>query len=323
LTTISVVVASYSPGPRLHEIAHALTQQAGPPPALEIVLVVTKPSSPFLTPLQALVQTGTCRIVPDPGIGLSYARNLGIINSSGDIICFLDDTAVPEEGYLETVKEVFADPKVDAMGGPVIPAYEGSLPAWFGPAFHEFIGSYISVPAGEMSYSAGAYGANMAFRRIVFQRFGLFDCRLGRKPGSLLSGEESEFFLRIHRGGARSVFKPCARVRHHVPADRLSKRFARQRFFWGGVTDVRVKMIIGLPRPRIRDKIRALVAPKKTQAEGPSIGLGDGSEYETFLKECSQLYGLGRLTEMVNPYGLRHDRRCHSLGGLCRQARPV
>jgi glucosyl-dolichyl phosphate glucuronosyltransferase len=48
------------------------------------------------------------------------------------------------------------------------------------------------------------FGANMAFRRVVFDRVGLFDTSRGRKGAVLASGEDGEMFERIHRAGLRS-----------------------------------------------------------------------------------------------------------------------
>ena len=45
------------------------------------------------------------------------------------------------------------------------------------------------------------FGANMAFRRHVFDRVGLFDTSRGRKGAVLASGEDGEMFERILAGG--------------------------------------------------------------------------------------------------------------------------
>lgn len=48
---------------------------------------------------------------------LSKSRNIGIANSSGDIICFTDDDGVPEADWLNKLVTAYEDPKVSAAGG--------------------------------------------------------------------------------------------------------------------------------------------------------------------------------------------------------------
>lgn len=43
------------------------------------------------------------KIVSCPEANLSMSRNIGIRNASGDIICFIDDDAVPEPGWLDAL----------------------------------------------------------------------------------------------------------------------------------------------------------------------------------------------------------------------------
>ncbi|MBN1307892.1 MAG: glycosyltransferase family 2 protein [Chitinispirillaceae bacterium] len=54
-----------------------------------------------------------------------------------------------------------------------------------------------------------AYGAVMVFRREIFNRVGLFD------DDYFLFFEETEFYLRMHVNGLRTLLCPRARVYHH------------------------------------------------------------------------------------------------------------
>lgn len=48
---------------------------------------------------------------------LSMSRNIGIAMASGDIVCFIDDDAVPEPDWLDQLATGYRDPKVAAVGG--------------------------------------------------------------------------------------------------------------------------------------------------------------------------------------------------------------
>jgi cellulose synthase/poly-beta-1,6-N-acetylglucosamine synthase-like glycosyltransferase len=83
-----------------------------------------------------------------------------------------------------------------------------------------------------------AVGANMAVRRSVVQQVGTFATHLGRRAGTLLCGEDHDLCARVFAAGFRSEYRPELRVRHWVPADRLTLRYFVRWFFWSGITEV-------------------------------------------------------------------------------------
>jgi GT2 family glycosyltransferase len=84
-------------------------------------------------------------------------------------------------------------------------------------------------------------GANMAVRREVLERVGGWRTDLGKLRGTLRTGEDHEFYLRLARSGARGVYEPTAVVRHHVPASRLTRAYFREWFFGNGRTVARLE----------------------------------------------------------------------------------
>jgi hypothetical protein len=86
-------------------------------------------------------------------------------------------------------------------------------------------------------YPEHPYGANMAVRKSVYEAFGGFDLRLGRKPGGLRSNGETEFFRRVSTAGLTIVYEPAAVVHHRVPATMSRPEWICSRFYWQGVSD--------------------------------------------------------------------------------------
>ncbi|MBX6315107.1 MAG: hypothetical protein IRY99_19690 [Isosphaeraceae bacterium] len=60
-----------------------------------------------------------------------------------------------------------------------------------------------------------AIGASIAIRAAVLKRYP-FNCRLGRMGKSLISGEDSEPFLRLIKDGYRGAWVPGAKARHVI-----------------------------------------------------------------------------------------------------------
>jgi len=74
-------------------------------------------------------------------------------------------------------------------------------------------------------------GANFAFPRWVFQRFGLFDTRLDRQGARLFGGGDSDMIRRIRAKGLEAWFVPGARALHQMPASRLCFMYAARHAF--------------------------------------------------------------------------------------------
>lgn len=178
--------------------------------------------------------------------GLSGARNTGVAAASGDILVFLDDDACPRPGWLATIMEAFLDNSVIGVGGTAYPRWEGDVPAWLPPEFYWVVGcSYRGLPQRVMPIR-NPIGANMAFRRDVFDRVGGFSDGIGRVGRTPLGCEETELSIRATRGIAgRIVQIPGAIVDHLVPADRTGWRYFRRRCWAEGISKAIVAHSVG------------------------------------------------------------------------------
>ena len=84
-------------------------------------------------------------------------------------------------------------------------------------------------------------GANAAFRRVAFEKYGLFRTDLG--PSGEQRGitcEDTEFGHRLIRSGERIVYAPEAVVYHPVDPNRLNRSYFQTWFYNDGRSSVRV-----------------------------------------------------------------------------------
>jgi hypothetical protein len=70
-------------------------------------------------------------------------------------------------------------------------------------------------------------GANMAFRKTVFDTYGVFDVELGRRGEGLEGGEEKEMFLRLKKGKEKIYYVPGVSVRHIIPPHRVELAYIK------------------------------------------------------------------------------------------------
>lgn len=145
--------------------------------------------------------------LPEKKAGLSRARNAGLKAARGEIIVFTDDDVLVTENWLDEIhREFAADPNLFVLGGRVLLARAGLQEVAVFPATER---REIVFPNG----GGVAMGANMAFRREVFDRVGLFDVRLG--AGTFFAGgEDIELFYRALKAGYKFVYAPNVLVYH-------------------------------------------------------------------------------------------------------------
>ena len=164
------------------------------------------------------------RYVREPRPGLDWARNRAILECRGDILAYTDDDVVVDPGWVAALVDVFvADPEVMAVTGLVIPheleteaqrlfeAYGG-----FGRGFvRRWYRGAAGRPLAPVHGGTGKFGtgANMAYRRSIFDRIGGFDPALD--VGTCTNGGgDLEMFFRVLKEGHTLVYEPRAIVRH-------------------------------------------------------------------------------------------------------------
>jgi glycosyltransferase involved in cell wall biosynthesis len=170
------------------------------------------------------------RYVFEPQQGLSHARNRGIAEARGYILLFTDDDVCPDLDWLVRILDGMKRHGCDACGGYIAPAWEVAPPPWLTERFHGFLAvrTACTEDCPITDPRDAPFGANMAFRRDVFERIGAFDITRGRKGNVLAGGEDIEMFERLLRTGAKVMFFGSARVTHKIERFRLTKRYFRR-----------------------------------------------------------------------------------------------
>lgn len=201
--------------------------------------------------------------------GLSQARNAGLTASDGDIIGIIDDDEEVEEHWFEVIARELKDPTIHYIGGPYLANWQAPAPDWLPPGYPGVIGVMPPKHRGRFGpdHPGMLNGGNAAIRRTVFDQVGLYSTRLGRTAKGLLSEEDAEFFRRVLAAGISGMYVPDFAIFHHIPADRLTRKYHRSWAYWRavsqGVLDREqrepVKYLFGVPRHRIGRAIRGLL----------------------------------------------------------------
>jgi GT2 family glycosyltransferase len=174
---ISIVINTYNRAQHLPTTLEGLRTQTYP----EFEVVVVNGPSTDGTDLLLRHYAMDLKIVccPKPRLGLS--RNLGIEMAAGEIVAFIDDDAVPDNGWLEKLAFAYADPSVAAAGGYVFDIPLGHI-AWrvctctrtgeWSANSPRPAGAYLGRGADPFLY---LNGCNMSFRRCALLEIGGFN----------------------------------------------------------------------------------------------------------------------------------------------------
>ena len=122
-------------------------------------------------------------IIPTDGLRYYQQKNLGAASSDGEIVIFLDCDVVPEQGWLRSMLDAFADPTVAVVGGETYVELDGLV----GKAFALFWLFALRDPGSGLAPADFFHANNVAFRRSVFAAQPFPDAPIYRGQCTLLS----------------------------------------------------------------------------------------------------------------------------------------
>lgn len=228
---LSLIIATYNRAQSLLRTLRSVVSQSVAPELWECIVVnnnSTDNTAEVFACFAAENQGFDLRMVTEVKQGLSNARNAGITASKGEYIAIVDDDETLESSYIESYIEFFDSfPTAMAAGGAVRAEYESHRPRWMSHYTERMIANPIDLDVVVTLFpnSRVPAGGNMAFRREIFDRVGLFNPRLGRNGQSLIGGEENDLFARLRAAGELLYFVPNAAIYHHIPDAKLTDEY--------------------------------------------------------------------------------------------------
>jgi glycosyltransferase involved in cell wall biosynthesis len=195
------------------------------------------------------------RVVREERPGVSRARNRGIDEARGQLVAFIDDDAVAAPDWLERLADCFEETGALGAGGPAEPLWEATPPAWLSACAkaRSTVGAFdLGGPRRLLARREFLIGTNCAYRRSFFDEGHRFLHILAGRPG--FGMEDVELSTKAARLGP-VYYEPSARVRHAIPARKLTLSHLAACSFDNG----RKKAAIGRPlMPRWERDLRGV-----------------------------------------------------------------
>lgn len=239
--TVSVIVATRDRARLLAETLAAIQAQDYARDDLEIVVVDNGSADDTARVVEGSAHQGPFLVVHlhEPKPGKSHALNTALRHARGELLAFTDDDVLPAPGWIAAFRRAFEETGADYAAGRILPLWEAAPPSWMSPSLYGVLavpdGGTVRRPLGKnLNEEIMPIGANMAVRGAVIDRIGGWNPSLGKLQGTLRTGEDHEFALRMVAAGCRGVYEPAAWVYHRVPAERLELDYFRRWFHDNG-----------------------------------------------------------------------------------------
>ena len=230
---ISVILCTYNRCESLKKSISSVLLQDCPEVNFELIVVDNHSSdqTPQVCDLLLSQSAIPAQYLFEPKQGVSYARNLAIRRAKAPILAFFDDDVCVRRDWIATIKRAFDEhPDIDGLGGKVLPQWNDEIPLWLTPkhwtplALQDYGEQAICINTDQ---PLCLVAANLALRRKVFDRIGLFSPDLQRVKNGIGSMEDHELHLRLWEAGFQEMYLPNLIATAEVQAERLTKAYHR------------------------------------------------------------------------------------------------
>jgi hypothetical protein len=216
----------------VQRVLEACLHQGDWGPEDDILMVDSGSTSPLQVP-EGLEKR--IRLVREEAPGLARARVRGIRESRGEILIFVDDDTVLAPNYLQEARRILRErPYLGAIGGQLLPEYEGPLPLvekYYRErlAIREFRGEHWSNRWDD--FATSPIGGGLVVRREVAGEWARrceqtpWRLEMGRKGNALSGGEDFDLLHTACGMGLGKGIFASLRLTHVFPAHRLTEDF--------------------------------------------------------------------------------------------------
>jgi glucosyl-dolichyl phosphate glucuronosyltransferase len=248
---LSVVMATYNRAASLREALESFSSLAYPADLTWELLVVDNNSNDGTRQVVDSFSAKSrfpVRYLFEARQGRSAALNAGIAQATGEIIAFTDDDVLLDRDWLINLKKTFDEHGCAAFAGRVVPQWKHAKPDWLEMDGH-FAVTNFDLGNEVKEVKVPPLGANSAFRKDIFEKYGLFRLDLGvRGSEHTITCDDTEFGERLIKGGEKIVYNPAAIIYHPVDPKRTTKRFFLSWYYYNGVSLTRT---FGVPQEGI------------------------------------------------------------------------
>ena len=164
--------------------------------------------------------------------GISHARNLSFKVCKGEFLAFVDDDAVINKNWLESLlNELKTQNQNIVYGGPIYPKFETEPEKWIDKNY--FVREFKETDGflGTIKSKEGFSGGNMCISKNLFLKSEKFNTEIGMTGGNLGLGEEPDFFYKLVKKNKEVKLYNISEmsITHSEASYKLEKKYLRDR----------------------------------------------------------------------------------------------
>lgn len=153
----------------------------------------------------------------EANLGLSYARNRGILESKSEWVLFIDDDAIAFPNLIDRALYLIETSNYDCIGGKYFGYFLGEKPKWLPNDFESYKGDEVELMDCEYSKPIGCI---VLYKKNKILEAGGFNTQLGMKGKNIAYSEETEIQLKMKLKGCKFGFDPNLKVNHLIRNDK-------------------------------------------------------------------------------------------------------
>ncbi|MGB7925868.1 MAG: glycosyltransferase family 2 protein [Pyrinomonadaceae bacterium] len=232
---VTVIIATYNRADMLPEAVESVLAQDAFGVRYEVIVVDNNSPDQTREVVESIIARGDApnlRYLFEGKQGVAHARNTALAHARAPIIAFTDDDVRVAPDWVATIKRSLDEhPEVDCVGGKVLPRWREEPPDWLTPKHWSplALSDYGETPIyTNTERPICLVTANLAFRREVFDRIGLFEPACQRVKDGIGSTEDHELQMRFWNTGGQGLYDPRLRVEADVQPERMDKAYHRR-----------------------------------------------------------------------------------------------
>ncbi|MBD3263493.1 MAG: glycosyltransferase [Candidatus Omnitrophica bacterium] len=219
---ISVIIPTCGRDLKLRKCIDSILAEETDEIDFEIIVIDDRDRPPLKKLINSYTANFNLKYLSQYRKGPAAARNLGIENSQGDFIAFIDDDCTVQKQWLRRIIDAHsANPETGIIGGDTVSATRES---WI------LVSQFLSTCSIETDIEGKTEivffpTCNVSFKKQIFD-----SCRFDSNfpfPG----GEDLEFFWRLFKRGHRFIWDKSIKVAHHRDTSFYS--FLKQSYIYG------------------------------------------------------------------------------------------
>ncbi len=250
---LSVILPTRNRAERLELALRSLATQSLPASNFEIIVVDNGSRDTTRAVVAEAEKTaGSIRYIYDVSPGLHVGRHHGVRKAKGDILVFIDDDIEAFPTLLSSIKATFENHNVALVGGKCLPKYEAPVPEWLSAMWapnsrgERTIGYLSLIDLGDMPRPVDPlliFGCNFSIRRsLLVEAGGFHPDGLPEKLIRFRGDGETYVSRYLAAKGYTAFYHPNASVYHHVPQNRMTIEYFRQRAYNEGISSSYAKI---------------------------------------------------------------------------------